>query len=639
MGDIAEELRAHLETVQNAPGTALDAHLIDTCCTVLPLQLSRNDTVALAQQLSTLVTTVQTDPSPLIRLLTLLLGQFSFSEILGLAPDIDYVRGLDVRNLPYNPLILAILRKAARSPSDAASIAARTDAVSALITLWLSTPEPGIGQEAGEVLYDLLAADTQPETAASVGPGRGLFWKRVFQDRDVCTLFYSLTTSRTHLSAHELSRNQRTLAQARLLAMIPRLCVLNWSALTRSHPEGVEAPFTANPGRGLLGFAVTDMVDTKDDVLMHKCLIEFYSELIATVARSGPDTQRQSSLSLDFLIDAGVHARLTDFYSDPSEARHGALEVHFLYSSMAKYVATYASHYPDRFMDDERRGPIMARLEQALSISSLRWVHQEPPKYDLHLLASLPRVALLPRRDSTGRTRPSVISLLPTKQTVPDALNTLAAVFKGPSTVDSLTYPEESPMMSSIDERGLSEAQAARSLYFLYVTRYNPRLFEDLVSHADSVALTDLALASINVLSSIVNSTWAPLSDRSLRGMLTEAELLALLPNPPPAMPFSGPQALLAPPSLEHTLPYLLKPARSFANLVGGRGDSENAAYKVALAKYDVLKALHERLQAAVADEPEEGYEEILATLKRSVARGPWSHQGDVGGHVATMEL
>ncbi|PNS15809.1 hypothetical protein CAC42_4261 [Sphaceloma murrayae] len=634
MSDLRSELGAHLEALEDDSGTTVNDRLVETCCQVLPLQLSQTESVALIQRLSTLVPTIENDPTLLNKLLIALLEPYSFSDILGLSQNVDFATGLNVQALPYNRLLLAILRKATLKSSDAATVAGRPEILLSLITLWLSTPEPGIGQEAGQILFGLLKTDCQDVQDATAQPG--LVWKRVFQDKDVYSLFFSICTSDTKLSAHEISRNQRTLAQSRLLEVLPHVCALDWQTVSRSHFPEVEGRFSSS---SLLDFSTQHMVDTQDDVLMHKCLVEFFSELIETADTTGMGTQKGSSLSLDHLITNGIHDRLANLYIDPDERKHGILEVQFLYSSAAKYIATYASVYPNHFMASSLRTGVLRRLESALDLTPSRWAHQASPKNDLHVLASVPRVALLPDSNPAGQAIGSIIRLLPTKQTNADVLNTIATIFQGPSKVESLTYPVESPMTSSIDERGLAEAQAARALYYLYVTRYNPGIFADLVACADSIALTDLALASINVITSVITSTWAPLTDRPLPGVITESDFVRQLPDPTPATSSSGVQAILGPPSLEHTLPWLLKPARSFANLVGGRGDTESVAYKVSVAKHEALKAMYSRLKAVVEHDSDQGYQEILDTLRRTIARGPWAQGGEVGGRIATMEL
>lgn len=169
------------------------------------------------------------------------------------------------------------------------------------------------------------------------------------------------------------------------------------------------------------------------------------------------------------------------------------------------------------------------------------------------------------------------------------------------------------------------EAAAARALYLNYIAN-NTRFWFDIATHADTVALKDHALAALNCLNAVVTATWS-----------TKPSLA--LPSSAIPTPETGHLAILSPPALEYTLPYMLKPPQTFANLVGGRGDSDSAAYKIAAAKFDVLKSLHQRLAALVENEPGQGYEDTLYTLQKRLAEGPLSWEGEIGGQIGTMEL
>ena len=88
------------------------------------------------------------------------------------------------------------------------------------------------------------------------------------------------------------------------------------------------------------------------------------------------------------------------------------------------------------------------------------------------------------------------------------------------------------------------------------------------------------------------------------------------------SLPSSGPWAVLTPPALTTLLPYLFQPPRSYAEFVGGgAGDAENAVWKIATAKYDVLVTLHRRLKDLDEQTPE--LEEIVRTLQTRVSDGP----------------
>ena len=72
---------------------------------------------------------------------------------------------------------------------------------------------------------------------------------------------------------------------------------------------------------------------------------------------------------------------------------------------------------------------------------------------------------------------------------------------------------------------------------------------------------------------------------------------------------------------------------------MGGRGDAESSAYKIASAKFDALRALNSRLMVQVEQQPGQGYEDILATISKRLAEGPMSREGEVGGRIGTLEL
>ena len=229
------------------------------------------------------------------------------------------------------------------------------------------------------------------------------------------------------------------------------------------------------------------------------------------------------------------------------------------------------------------------------------------------------------------------MSLIPSNQTNADALNTLATIFHGPAGRRVLKFPPDSPLSNELDQFTEHEAAAARALFYLYLS-HNPRLFGDIVSHANTIALKEKALAAINVMSAVITAEWAPLplDDDSLP---TESNLGAMMPQPALATSNSGVLAILSPPSLEHVLPYLLQPAQSFTNLVGGRGDTESAAYMVATAKFDALRALQGRLRELSQREQLPEYEDMLGVIDKRVREGAWSREGEVGGRVGTLEL
>jgi hypothetical protein len=144
------------------------------------------------------------------------------------------------------------------------------------------------------------------------------------------------------------------------------------------------------------------------------------------------------------------------------------------------------------------------------------------------------------------------------------------------------------------------------------------------VRHIETIAVQENALAALGLVRALVTASWS-----------TEAisEVVPSIPGNLNSFPKSGLDLILDPSISGGVLPSLLKPATSFSNLVGGLGDAENAAYKVAMAKFDVLKALGRTLEESG------GREDVLAMVRRRVGEGPWGVQGGVGSRIGTLEL
>jgi hypothetical protein len=626
-------LNTHIASLQANPATTpIDTRLFEEAELVLPEYINKQETFTLVQQISALLQDIQQNPTPAVNLLIRLLNPFAFSDVLAFDPPVNFATGLDVGfdapegvMLPFNRLMLALLEKATASSSDAATVAAKPEVVQALVKLWLCSADTGVSTTTSKLLIDLLRVDHEvfehPDQQVPSG-GQGLMWKRVFGDRNVYATFFEACSFKTQVL--KLSKNQRTLAQARLLEWLPTVARMDWDVVARSHHADVEADSGLANGEGLLDFAALHMVDFADDVLMYRCLLDFYADLLdVMLEKETPTTSVEKSTALDYLTQKGLHERTAKIYLQ-STAEMDVMESMFLYGPSANYLATYASLYPRHFQASNMPKKVNTRLMEALTMSSAKWAHSESPKHDLHLLASLPRATLLPSAEGPAAWATTPLSLLPSKVTNPDVLNTLATTFHGPPQ-KIITFPPTSPMTDKPSPQEELEAAAARALYMNYLAN-NSNLWSDITTHADTVALKELALSALNCLQAVITANWS-----------TKPSLA--LPTSTMATPPSGHLAILSPPALEYTLPYLIKPAQTFANLVGGRGDSESSAYKVATAKWDALKALHGALVTQVELEPGQGFEDILATLSKRLAAGAMSNEGEIGGRIETVQL
>lgn len=321
---LPHELNVHLIDLQNNPTTVnIDRVLVDRAGLYLPDLLPQTQLFGLVKQISTTLQVLQQEPSPLTELLQKLSEQFTFADVLSFDPPVDFAAGLGLGDhlVSINKLMIYLLSKATR-PSDAATIANRPDVVQALVELWLCTPDTGTAAQAGALIVELLKIDqtfiSHPDQVIpNSGTGQGLMWKRVFGDKDVYGTIFNRCDFRS--TDGKLSKNQISLAQARLLDVLPTIADMDWKAVGSSHHADVETEHGVTNG-GLLDFAARDMVDL-NDVLTHCVLLDFYTSLLAKTRKiddvANPPEQ---SPSLDYLTQSGLHARVIGYYLNDAAA-------------------------------------------------------------------------------------------------------------------------------------------------------------------------------------------------------------------------------------------------------------------------------------------------------------------------------
>ncbi|KAF2445003.1 hypothetical protein P171DRAFT_412982 [Karstenula rhodostoma CBS 690.94] len=612
------ELSAHLQAVDEDPTITLDAELLEKCrlFTSTPEYQARiwQETGPLFLQIATLLPKLHQDPSPLIHFVIKLTAPYRFEHI----KDVDFEVGLDLQATPVHALILTLLEKAAAGSNDAQALANRPTVMAAVVRLWLCTSNTGIATQAEGLLTSLLrASKNEPATISGEAPlhtyGAGPMWRRLFADRDIIALYYHYTSLKTlpNPPLPLLSKRDKTISQARLLNWLPKVGALDWSSITSSHGLDIEKEVGLAEGQGLLHYASLKMVDTEDDILMHMTLINFFRDLIVTVKTKPHLTHYDSSLSLDFLKEQNIHKQIIQFHTSDSPG----LDHSFLSPRTAQYISEYASTYPGNFENSAELPTIRAYLQRNIR-------NCEP--HNLSILAAMPRATLIPH-SATGLTWDECILLdIPVTRTNPDALKTLAAVFHGPPKQE-ITFPQIETI--GFDAKRIEiESVFARLLTSQYYTRH-PSFFSDLVTHASTIAMKENALAALTLLRAIITSSW---STTSLPELIPASDRTYVhLQN----FPRTGLDLILDPARSGSVLPALLKPATTFSNLVGGRGDAENAAYQVAMARFDALKALGQRL------EQDGSRDDVLQMVRRRVSEGPWGVDGGAGSRIGTLDL
>jgi hypothetical protein len=297
------ELLAHLQELANDASAVPNAKLLDD----VELQLTDANIPPLLPTLlpllsSTLRSTTQ-DPTPLLSLTIKLLSPLSFPESLAIADPPTLITALNSELPGANLLAIAIIHKAAKSPSDVAVFASYPVLVQELIKRWLVSPDVGVGERASKVLADLLRTDAgkKPARNGTVVNGasgseadghdesnHGL-WRLILETRPILTQIISYCSPPTpgDQTPQELRAavRQVSLSQGRLLRILPRLATLNLRALSESRfPElfPVPEPQGSEVGNGLLQWASFTMVD-RSDMLMHLSLIDYFEAFVSVM--------------------------------------------------------------------------------------------------------------------------------------------------------------------------------------------------------------------------------------------------------------------------------------------------------------------------------------------------------------------
>lgn len=561
---------------------------------------------------SDLIPVLRQDPAPVLGLVNVLIRpeSFTFSKVLVIKPAVDFEAGLSRDSPPVNLSILFLLRKATHNESDADIVAGWPRVVAALIKLWLCTPDTGVCEGARTVLLGLLKASKQ-DSSHSASFDQSLMWRRVFRDRDMYGLIFSICSLKTVGEPGQPNTRAKTVAQGRLLDLLVQL--IDYKPIQSSQLPEIETKYGVMDG-GLLKFAAVYMVEYDDDPLMHYTLIFFFIKLMRT----------RSSAALDFLIKNGLHDSTTSYYTNYEDIN--SLRFGIMYPQIAEYIAVYCSNFEVHLLSNRS---FVEQLIRRLNIVVQDAISMGPPfrfpPHDLKILASLPRVVLLPLNSS----------LTPLFRVIPDSRDAniykaLARIFRG--TVE--------PTLQDSSRR--NENSAARALYFLYIRRV-PSLWKTVCRDANVIALKEVALAAIGLIGAVISANWEPLPTESLPSspgwptLPTEQELASEYGVDDKQLPSSGLLTLLQARMSPDVVAYLCNPPPAFRSVLGRKGDSESAAYQVAVAKYDVMLQFRQKLMDAVQGRPK--LQEILTLLEERLAQGPSGGSSGVGGRIGTLDL
>jgi hypothetical protein len=639
----------HLDQVVRGD-TSLDRNVVDSFRRLLPsISTSRQERVELALKLYGILPAINDDPTPINDLIEMLLDGCPLEDILQIQPPLDLAAGLDLRAAPFHLLTLSILAKGIQDIAPVRRLAAtQPETFLALVRLWLCAQDTAVSTKCHQVLTGLLRADRALDGSGILPSKRddptGLssladcpVWKRLFQDSEVYNVFYDATS--LTISSIELSKNQRTLAQARLMDFLSLVGKLDWTVLTASHLPEVESRYGLEREQGLLHYAALHMVDIKDDVLMHRNLIKFLQDVLAVFSHDECyRTHADPSPALTFLIDNGLHERVVKLFTDPQNPSHDPVDITFLYSAAGAYIQTYLVASPCHFeASQSTRFAVLARLATTLNMPNSRWQYSALDATDIGLVAALPPTLLLPPSNSDPQ-----IPFLPTHPPDAAVFTVLSKILSG--------HQHDIPTRAA-------DRTASRNLYLLYL-RHNPRLWTDVIKAAETVAMKDTALAAIALVHSLAVANWPGYSPASPHYFSTDnsdsdSSMTDLGTSNSAATttttPQTGIEALTTSPALAAVLPWLLRQNQTFSNVPSGgvSGDAKSAANEIATAKWECMHVIKDQLRVwtdaggPAVEARRAELDKVAEALEKRAMQGVRGRSRGIGGpgEVATLEL
>jgi hypothetical protein len=568
-----DDLEEHLEVLEKNPSAQQDTVCFKITKTVfttpyLRPHLSNEQALETVQRLYSVLAQLSNPSVELFGLIDALLGRVSLSQIMRISPSIDLAAGLTVDADQYNSLTLNLLENADGAAAKGLATNFR-NVFEALVRLFLCSHDIGISGRASAVLLKFLQE------------GNGEVSKRFFRDDGIYGAIFEICDSRQKV--FEMTRNQRSIAQTRLLDFVTSLASWNWETAVKSHNPEVEAEYGLQPGEGLLDFATRYQTDFEDDVLLHRTLIDILKALLEH--ESSKSWSGEISPALKFLLSRKLHQQTMKYFLNPSDSSISSLDHSLLGPGSAAYTAAFIESHPNYIHNNPAiMEAIMQRLKFALQTNASPEI--------LNVFSSVPRTML--------RSYTQIVNEVPVAANNPSLLKALAYVFGGPEKPIEKFPPVENSQLLDIE----SEKVAASHLFLSYYTN-NPRLFSELISIANRVALSESALAALQFLHSIIACNWTG-PEQGITVIINDSR------------------------SRDAIMTYL----RGFPNRVQGDPISRsNDQYKIAVFRYTLAKLFVEKLESLPERRSNADIVLWSSRLKDRIRLGVW---GPTGSSVAT---
>ena len=280
---IVPKVHQHLVSITENPKLPLDDFLlrkIDDYTAELLSGKERTDLLGAAQGL---IAVLQRDITPVTDLIVRLIqpNTVKFNQIDALMTQTgsneQYLQGLTSSHREINLVTLQVLGKATPSASEIGLVANKVEVVQEWIRLWLSTPDTAVATKAGDVLERFLLAGVDKGQATV---DSNLMVRRIFRDRDIYESLFSLCSFRSIGLPDQPDRNQKTIAQSRLLDFLVKIDHSESPIRLSQLPEVEQRYDVTGRDNGLLYFGFMKMTDRSNDDMMLSIFIQSCSHYL-----------------------------------------------------------------------------------------------------------------------------------------------------------------------------------------------------------------------------------------------------------------------------------------------------------------------------------------------------------------------
>ena len=267
------------------------------------------------------------------------------------------VEALASPSTTVNKLGLALIHAYVRSGEhEVHGFSKAEDLTTVLIKVWLTSPESGVGSDATKCLLDMLSISKDDRDPRNL-------WRILFSPRHLGLIYRNVMIQSNNSRAR---KNQKSLAQSRLLDAIPAMVKMNmripiqpltgttWSALA-SENHCTDA-YPGHDNDSLLCLAALHMVD-EEDIPVSMVLTRFWEQLVLVLESNNIDKlpPGEDNLFKDYSLLIGTILSRDTPGAQRVSAALSVLPGKFVHEDIARRVKDFMAALANRAMRDKEQ--------------------------------------------------------------------------------------------------------------------------------------------------------------------------------------------------------------------------------------------------------------------------------------------